>query len=60
MADFPTAGRIRQALGLIGRRPFTWLATVLAAGLSLGAVLLVAIALWSLARSPNRLRSRPR
>ena len=48
MADFPTAGRIRQALGLIGRRPFTWLATVLAAGLSLGAVLLVAIALWSL------------
>jgi cell division transport system permease protein len=48
MADFPTGGPVRRALGLIGRRPFAWLAAVLVAGLALAALLLVAIALWSL------------
>lgn len=48
MADFPAGGFFSQALTLIGRRPFTWLGGVLLAGLALGALLLVAITLWSL------------
>ena len=48
MGAYPSAGRWRQALGSIGRRPFAWTAAVAVAGLALGAVLLVAIAIWSL------------
>jgi cell division transport system permease protein len=48
MTEYAVGGRFRQALGSIGRHPFAWLAAVLVAGLALGAVLLVAIALWSL------------
>ena len=48
MSAYPSAGRWRQALGSIGRRPFAWTAAVAVAGLALGAVVLVAIALWSL------------
>jgi cell division transport system permease protein len=48
MGAYPSAGRWRQALGSIGRRPFAWTAAVVVAGLALGAVLLVAIAIWSL------------
>jgi cell division transport system permease protein len=48
MSAYPSAGRWRQALSSIGRRPFAWTAAVAVAGLALGAVVLVAIALWSL------------
>jgi len=40
--------RWREAIRAIGRRPFAWLAAVLVAALALGAVLLLAISLWSL------------
>jgi cell division transport system permease protein len=48
MSEYPRGGRWRQAMAAIGRRPFAWLAAVLVAGLALGAVLLLAISLWSL------------
>ena len=48
MSECPTGSRWREALGSIGRRPAAWIAAVVVAGLALGAVLLVAIAGWSL------------
>ena len=48
MSECPTGSRWREALGSIGRRPVAWAAAVLVAGLALGAVLLAAIAGWSL------------
>src|SRR6267378_8622874 len=48
MSECPTGSRWRQALGAIGRRPVAWAVAVIVAGLALGAVLLVAIACWSL------------
>jgi cell division transport system permease protein len=48
MSECPTGSRWRQALGAIGRRPFAWMVTVALAGVGLGAMLLVAIACWSL------------
>jgi cell division transport system permease protein len=48
MSECPTGSRWRQALAAIGRRPFAWTAAVVVAGIALGAVLLVAIAAWSL------------
>jgi cell division transport system permease protein len=48
MSECPTGSRWRQALGAIGRRPVAWAVAVVVAGLALGAVLLVAIACWSL------------
>jgi cell division protein FtsX len=48
MSECPTGSRWRQALGAIGRRPVAWAVVVVVAGLALGAVLLVAIACWSL------------
>jgi cell division transport system permease protein len=47
MSDCPTAGRWRQALASIGRRPAAWVIAVTLAGTGLGAMLLAAIALWS-------------
>jgi cell division protein FtsX len=48
MSECPTGNRWRQALGAIGRRPVAWAVAAVVAGLALGAVLLVAIACWSL------------
>jgi len=48
MSECPTGSRWRQALGAIGRRPVAWAVAAVVAGLALGAVLLVAIACWSL------------
>jgi cell division transport system permease protein len=48
MSACPTGSRWREALESIGRRPVAWVAAVLVAGLALGAVLLAAIAGWSL------------
>ncbi len=48
MSECPTGSRWREAFGSIGRRPVAWLAAVIVAGLALGAVLLAAIAGWSL------------
>ncbi len=48
MSEFPSASRWRQALASIGRRPLAWIGAVTVAGLAVGAVLLAAIALWSL------------
>jgi cell division transport system permease protein len=48
MSECPTGSLWREALGSIGRRPIAWVAAVMVAGLALGAVLLVAIAGWSL------------
>ena len=47
MAECPTASRWRDALVSIGRRPAAWTATVVMAGLALGAVLLLGIASWN-------------
>jgi cell division transport system permease protein len=48
MSECPTGSRWREALGSIGRRPVAWIAAVSVAGLALGAVVLAAIAGWSL------------
>jgi cell division transport system permease protein len=48
MSECPTGSRWREAFGSIGRRPIAWLAAVMVAGPALGAVLLLAIACWSL------------
>jgi len=48
MSECPTGNRWRQALGAIGRRPVAWAVAATITGLALGAVLLVAIACWSL------------
>jgi cell division transport system permease protein len=48
MSECPTGNRWRDALSLIGRRPVAWTVAVTVAGLAVGAVLLVAIAGWSL------------
>jgi cell division transport system permease protein len=48
MSECPTGSRWRQALSSIGRRPFAWTAAVAVAGVALGAVVLLAIATWSL------------
>ena len=48
MSECPTGNRWRQALGAIGRRPVAWAVAAVVASLALGAVLLVAIACWSL------------
>jgi cell division transport system permease protein len=48
MSEFPSAGRLRQGLASIGRRPLAWAAAVAVAGLAMAAVVLGAMALWSL------------
>lgn len=48
MSECPTGSRWREAFGSIGRRPVAWVVSVMVAGLALGAVVLVAIAGWSL------------
>ena len=48
MSECPTGNRWREAFSSIGHRPAAWTAAVLVAGLALGAVLLGAIAIWSL------------
>jgi cell division protein FtsX len=48
MSEFPSGRLGRQVLSAIGRRPVAWLAAVSLAALGLGALLLAAIAIWSL------------
>jgi len=48
MSEFPSGRLGRPVLSAIGRRPVAWLAAVSLAALGLGALLLAAIAIWSL------------